>query len=89
MLKDPNFVKSYIEAAKDEEEIKEPESKRLEVDMAQLSHTIDGFKHVNYDFSDLKMHCKNYYPMDIVFEMMIPKEMLKKNIGLKKIHKLV
>jgi hypothetical protein len=35
------------------------------------------------------MDVKPYYPMDIVFEMMIPKEMLKKNLGLKKVHHLI
>ena len=46
-------------------------------------------KNVQLDFSNLKMDCKKYYPMDCVFEMMIPRELLKKNIGLKSIHKLV
>jgi hypothetical protein len=32
------------------------------------------------------MDVKKYYPQDIVFEMMIPKELLKKNVGLKKVH---
>ena len=41
------------------------------------------------DFSNLKMDCKKYYPLECVFEMMIPKEMLKKNLGLKSIHQLV
>jgi 16S rRNA C967 or C1407 C5-methylase (RsmB/RsmF family) len=59
------------------------------VDMAQAAHTIDGFKHIKFDFSTLKMDVKPYYPMDIVFEMMIPKEMLKKNLGLKKVHHLI
>jgi len=35
------------------------------------------------------MDCKPYYKNDILFEMMIPRELLKKNIGLKQIHKLV
>ena len=35
------------------------------------------------------MDLKPFYPNDVLFEMMIPREMLKKNIGLKQIHKLV
>jgi len=46
-------------------------------------------KHAVMDFSALKMDVKKYYPLECVFEMMIPKEMLKKNPGLKNIHKMV
>lgn len=35
------------------------------------------------------MDCKEFYPQDLVFEMMLPKELLRKNEGLKRIHKLV
>ena len=35
------------------------------------------------------MDVKSFYPHDVLFEMMIPRELLKKNVGLKKIHKLV
>jgi hypothetical protein len=35
------------------------------------------------------MDCKEFYPNHVLFEMMIPKELLKKNIGLKSIHALV
>ena len=38
------------------------------------------------DFSKLKMDCKPFYPQDLVFEMMLPKELLRKNEGLKRIH---
>lgn len=41
------------------------------------------------DFTKLKMDCKPFYPHNVLFEMMIPRELLKKNLGLKRIHKLV
>ena len=41
------------------------------------------------DYDKIKMDLKSFYPHDTLFEMMLPREMLKKNVGLKKIHKLV
>jgi hypothetical protein len=35
------------------------------------------------------MDCKSFYPNNVLFEMMIPRELLKKNLGLKQIHHLV
>ena len=35
------------------------------------------------------MDLKAFYPHESLFEMMIPRELLKKNLGLKQIHKLV
>ena len=35
------------------------------------------------------MDLKPFYPHDVLFEMMIPRELLKKNLGLKMAHKLV
>ena len=46
-------------------------------------------KDVKIDYSKLKMDLKSFYPHKSLFEMMIPRELLKKNLGLKKIHKLV
>ena len=46
-------------------------------------------KEVPVDFSKLRMDLKPFYPHDVLFEMMIPRELLKKNAGLKKIHKFV
>lgn len=48
-----------------------------------------SYKTAQIDFDSIRMDCKPYYPNDSLFEMMIPREMLKKNIGLKKIHTLV
>lgn len=44
---------------------------------------------MHIDFDKLKMDMKPFYPHECLFEMMIPREMLKKNAGLKKVHKLV
>ena len=41
------------------------------------------------DYSKLRMDLKQFYPHDVLFEMCIPRELLKKHAGLKKIHKLV
>ena len=41
------------------------------------------------DYNSLKIDCKPYYPNKTLFELMIPREMLKKNLGLKKIHHMV
>lgn len=46
-------------------------------------------KETTIDYTKLKMDCKPFYPHDVLFEMMIPRELLKKNLGLKKIHKLI
>lgn len=41
------------------------------------------------DTSKLKMDCKSYYPDNLVFEIDIQKELLKKNLGLQKIKTLI
>ena len=46
-------------------------------------------KDIKLDYNKLKMDLKTYYPHESLFEMMIPRELLKKNLGLKQIHKLV
>ena len=43
-------------------------------------------KDIKLDYSKLKMDLKPFYPHESLFEMMIPRELLKKNIGLKQIH---
>lgn len=48
-----------------------------------------SMKTAKIDYSTLRMDCKPYYPNQVLFEMMIPRELLKKNIGLKQIHALV
>ena len=46
-------------------------------------------KDIIIDYDKLKMDLKPFYPHESLFEMMIPRELLKKNRGLKQIHKLV
>lgn len=48
-----------------------------------------SMKDVEIDYSKLSMDLKPFYPHDVLFEMCIPRELLKKSAGLKKIHKLV
>ena len=48
-----------------------------------------SIKEVEIDYSKLSMDLKPFYPHDVLFEMCIPREFLKKSTGLKKIHKLV
>jgi len=45
-----------------------------------------SLKTTKIDYSSLRMDCKAFYPGNVLFEMMIPRELLKKNIGLKQIH---
>lgn len=49
----------------------------------------ESLKTTNIDYSSLKIDCKPYYPNQTLFEMRIPRELLKKNLGLKKIHHMV
>ena len=46
-------------------------------------------KELDVDYSKLKMELKEFYPNEVLFEMCIPRELLKKHAGLKRIHKLV
>ena len=48
-----------------------------------------SLKTAKIDYDSLRMDCKPYYPNQTLFEMMIPRELLKKNLGLKQIHQLV
>jgi len=45
-----------------------------------------SLKTTKIDYSLLRMDCKAFYPNQVLFEMMIPRELLKKNLGLKQIH---
>jgi len=53
--------------------------------MNQAQHQYkDELKNLALDYDKLKMDSKPYYPPgNLVYEMMIPKELLKKNEGLK------
>jgi len=98
MLKDPGFVKQFLEseavqqaAEQDKgtaEEVKS-ESKDAPVTLDQRELAYQSMKEVPVDYDKLKMDLKPFYPGDVLFEMMIPRELLKKNLRLKQIHKLV
>mmetsp|Transcript_1192 Transcript_1192/g.1827 ORF Transcript_1192/g.1827 Transcript_1192/m.1827 type:complete len:105 (+) Transcript_1192:428-742(+) len=103
MLKDPDFIKQFIEreggaaeqadpsaaATEQPEETKEAAAGGAAVNMDQTQMVKRSIKETNVDFTKLKMDCKPFYPHDVLFEMMIPRELLKKHVGLKRIHKLV
>jgi 16S rRNA C967 or C1407 C5-methylase (RsmB/RsmF family) len=57
--------------------------------MKHVNHGDLNIKTAQLDYDSLRMDVKKYYPQDIVFEMMIPKELLKKNTGLKKVHEVI
>ena len=63
----------FIESFTDKDHVAEPDQH-------------DSLKTQKIDFSSLCMDCKSYYPGDVLFEMKIPRDLLKKNIGLKQIH---
>lgn len=58
-------------------------------EMDQTKLLSQNMKEVAIDFSKLGMEVKPFYPNKVLFEMMIPRELLKKNAGLKQVHKLV
>ena len=102
MLKDPEFIKGFIEKEelknKDgttgaaQEESKDAvmnQSSSAAVNMDQTTLKDMSMKMIDIDYTKLKMDVKPFYPHDVLFEMCIPRELLKKNAGLKKIHKLV
>lgn len=81
MFKDPELIKNNVVVSQEEGEA---------VNMKQSEHQFsDALKKVQLDVSSMKFDCKAYYPQDLVFELMMPKELLKKHEGLKNIHKLV
>lgn len=58
--------------------------------MGQAEHQYGNqIKGMRLDFSTLKMDCKGYYPGDLVYELMMPANLLKKIDGMKQIHKLI
>ena len=95
LMQEPDFIESYCKRFEAQEENQQPqveakeETKDGAFDMAQKNHGAESLRHAQIDFSKLKMDCKSFYPQSCLFEMMIPKELLKKNVGLKGIHNLV
>jgi len=58
--------------------------------MGQEDHLYGNeLKKVKIDFNKLKVDCKPWYPGDLVFELMVPRELLKKNDDLKQVHKII
>ena len=58
--------------------------------MRQEDHLYGNeLKKVKIDFNNLKLDCKAFYPGDLVYELMVPRELLKKNDDLKQVHKII
>lgn len=86
MFNDPQFIENMAVERQDEK----AEEKIANYDMKQKEHSGTGeLKKVQLDFSTMKMDLKKWYPRDLCYELMVPKELLRKNEGLKKVHKLV
>ena len=82
MLRHPKFIE---EMAKSKENTVDAKV----VSMAHEDMRKEELRTVQLDYSKLKLDCKPYYPHNLVFEMMIQKELLKKNEGLMDIQKLI
>ena len=68
----------------------ENDGKVIDMNTKNIIETYGGhLRDIKMDLGKLKMDCKPFYPHNSLFEMMIPRELLKKNQGLKQIHKLV
>lgn len=58
--------------------------------MKQEDHLVgEALRNVQIDYDQLKVDCKSFYPGDLVYELLMPKELLKKHKGLKTIHKII
>ena len=58
--------------------------------MGQEQHLYGNeLKVIKIDFNKLKLDCKAFYPQDLVYELMVPRELLKKNLDLKQVHKMI
>jgi hypothetical protein len=89
MLKDKDFIETYCKRVEEAGQADNVEENKDAFNMAQSNHGVESLRRAQIDFSTLKMDCKEFYPNNVLFEMMIPKELLKKNVGLKGIHNLV
>ena len=92
MFGDAKFIEKMAVLDDDAEE-KKPivdEKQEVKVDMSQKEHPgKNTLKKQALNYADMKFDCKKYYPLDLVYELMVPKELLRKNEGLKSVHKLV
>ena len=73
MFGDKHFIEKNFENCQEIKEIQE-----------------EDLKNKNLDISQINLENKRYYPPGkVLFELTVPRELLKKNLGLKAIHKLV
>lgn len=60
------------------------------IKMGQTDHLYkDELKNMKFNTTGLRLDCKQFYPQELVYELMIPATLLKKVEGLKKIHKMI
>lgn len=73
-MKDPKFIEKYYHLDIPQEGIEaEKVDERFDLDLKQV-----------------KLDNKKYYPPgDVLYELSVPRDLLKKNQGLKAIHKLI
>lgn len=85
LFRDPEFIRSHYQVT---EEVAGKDV--IAVDMNQKFESREGLRNLNLDLSQVKLERKPYYPPgDVLFELTVPREMFKKNLGLKAVHKLV
>ena len=73
MFTDKRFIETYYKEGEQKEGISE-----------------EDWKNKQLDLSLVVLENKTYYPPgDVLFELTVPRELLKKNLGLKAIHKII
>ncbi len=73
LFTDKHFIEKYFQETSEAADINQEDWKNKALDMTQI-----------------KLDNKKYYPPgNVLFELTVPRELLKKNVGLKEIHKLV
>ena len=73
LFTDKHFIKKYFQET---------------IEAADLNQ--EDWKNKTLDMSQIKLENKKYYPPgNVLFELTVPRELLKKNVGLKDIHKLI
>jgi len=78
------------EVAEESKDATGEDGKVVDMKTKSLIETYGGnIREFKIDLEKLSMDCKPFYPHNSLFEMMIPRELLKKNAGLKQIHQLV
>ena len=76
LFKDPQFIENNC--------IEQDDANVKEIKMAQADHMYSNdLKKIKIDKTALKLDCKSWYPLDLVYELMVPRELLKKSEAMK------